>query len=120
MSEEKAKYKTGNIPIWEEIPDQIKISMTDIFLFMKRNKLEKYELLDNGHNKFSAKPYKKDMISSEVRWLIWERDNFTCQKCGSRKNLTIDHIIPESKGGKTEIKNLQTLCRPCNSKKGSK
>lgn len=64
--------------------------------------------------------YKKQTIPREIRWQVWERDNFTCQKCGSRRYLTVDHIFPESKGGTLDIDNLQTLCRLCNSKKGNK
>jgi len=58
------------------------------------------------------------------------RDSFTCQQCGFHKvlddrpwlpdmsNLECDHIIPLAKGGKTEMPNLQTLCKECNRKKG--
>jgi 5-methylcytosine-specific restriction endonuclease McrA len=58
------------------------------------------------------------------------KDNFTCQECGLhpvRKDkpwlpdisqLECDHIIPVAKGGKTEMDNLQTLCKVCNRKKG--
>ncbi len=63
---------------------------------------------------------KKENIPAKLRWEIWERDNFTCLHCGVRKNLSIDHIIPESKGGTLDPANLQTLCKPCNSKKGTK
>lgn len=63
---------------------------------------------------------KKRKIEEILRWEIWERDNFTCKHCGSRKNLQIDHIFPESKGGGLEPDNLQTLCKDCNVKKGSK
>lgn len=63
---------------------------------------------------------KKIPIPSEIRWTVWERDNFTCKHCGSRKNLTIDHIHPESKGGKATIENCQTLCKKCNSRKGAR
>lgn len=59
-------------------------------------------------------------ISNDIRWDVWERDNFTCKKCGSRRNLTVDHIMPESKGGTLELTNLQTLCKKCNSSKGTK
>jgi hypothetical protein len=59
-------------------------------------------------------------ISSEIRWEIWERDNFTCQHCGIRRDLSVDHIIPKSQGGGLERSNLQTLCRRCNSKKGAR
>jgi len=61
--------------------------------------------------------YKKKSIPATLRWQVWERDNFICKKCGSRRNLTIDHIIPESKGGETKLNNLQTLCKNCNSRK---
>lgn len=56
-------------------------------------------------------------IKSHTRWSVWERDNFTCLTCGSRKNLSIDHIHPFSKGGTEELENLQTLCMGCNSLK---
>lgn len=61
---------------------------------------------------------KKAVIPPSLRWLVWERDDFTCKDCGSRKQLSIDHIVPESLGGPTEESNLQTLCTPCNSRKG--
>jgi 5-methylcytosine-specific restriction endonuclease McrA len=64
--------------------------------------------------------YSKVPIPSELRWQVWERDNFTCKLCGSRTYLHADHVIPESKGGETTLENLQTLCRRCNSKKGNK
>lgn len=65
-------------------------------------------------------PHRKEAMPLSLRWEIWERDNFTCQTCGSRQYLTIDHIIPESKGGKTEKDNLQTLCKACNARKGNR
>lgn len=64
--------------------------------------------------------YKKQPIPPEIRWAVWERDNFTCKHCGSRKNLSVDHIFPESKGGETTIENCQTLCKSCNSRKGAR
>jgi len=56
-------------------------------------------------------------ISEATRWAVWERDDFRCQRCGSRRFLAVDHIIPASKGGKNELANYQTLCRSCNSSK---
>uniref|UniRef100_K3ZWE8 HNH nuclease domain-containing protein n=1 Tax=Setaria italica TaxID=4555 RepID=K3ZWE8_SETIT len=51
---------------------------------------------------------------------ILYRDEFTCQYCSSRDNLTIDHVIPISRGGKWEWENLVTACSRCNSRKGQK
>jgi 5-methylcytosine-specific restriction endonuclease McrA len=64
--------------------------------------------------------YKKEPIPADIRWAVWERDNYTCQHCGSRRNLTVDHVFPESKGGKMTMDNAQTLCKPCNSRKGAR
>lgn len=41
-----------------------------------------------------------------------------CKYCGTEYNLTIDHIIPVSKGGVTAQTNWQVLCKKCNNKKG--
>lgn len=49
-----------------------------------------------------------------------ERDGCLCQHCHSVENLTVDHIIPVSRGGKNYLSNLQILCKSCNSKKGAK
>lgn len=59
-------------------------------------------------------------LNSSIRKLIFERDFYRCINCGTHKSLSIDHIVPVSKGGGNEIKNLQTLCATCNSSKGNK
>ncbi|SEG39303.1 HNH endonuclease [Algoriphagus boritolerans] len=51
---------------------------------------------------------------------LFKRDNGECQYCGSKRHLTIDHIIPKSKGGKTNWTNLVTACNRCNVNKGDK
>jgi hypothetical protein len=65
-------------------------------------------------------PERKTAIPSSLRLQVFERDNFACRGCGSRRELCADHIVPSSKGGPTEVSNLQTLCRRCNSAKGAR
>lgn len=49
-----------------------------------------------------------------------DRDGCRCAECGSEADLTIDHIVPVSRGGTDDLGNLRLLCRPCNSKKGDR
>lgn len=62
----------------------------------------------------------KTPIPVELRWKVWERDDFSCCHCGARAFLSCDHVYPESLGGQTVLDNLQTLCRSCNSRKGTR
>jgi hypothetical protein len=64
--------------------------------------------------------YELNNKSRHTRIEIFERDKYRCKKCGDWHGLTIDHIVPRSKGGTDELGNLQTLCHSCNSKKGAK
>jgi len=59
-------------------------------------------------------------ISEELRNKVYKKYNFKCVKCGSTENLEIDHLVPFSLGGRTELENLQLLCKKCNLKKGKK
>ena len=54
------------------------------------------------------------------RHRLFRRDGFECVYCGSKKNLTIDHIKPKSKGGENSWLNLVTCCSTCNRKKGNR
>jgi 5-methylcytosine-specific restriction endonuclease McrA len=50
---------------------------------------------------------------------VFVRDDYTCQYCGRRtRDLTLDHIVPRSKGGAHSWENLVAACGPCNHKKG--
>ena len=55
-----------------------------------------------------------------TRFNLFLRDEFTCQYCGARGDLTFDHVIPRAKGGKTIWENVVAACGPCNLRKGSK
>lgn len=52
--------------------------------------------------------------------LIKEKWNFECAYCGSNENLTIDHIIPQAKGGNDFTPNVVCCCESCNKDKGHK
>jgi 5-methylcytosine-specific restriction protein A len=83
--------------------------------------IPEYLWIDIREESQAVRPKKQKVtIPPEIRWLVWERDNFTCNHCGTRQNLSVDHVVPESKGGTLELSNLQTLCRRCNSSKGAK
>lgn len=53
-----------------------------------------------------------------TRFNVFLRDGFRCQYCGSREDLTFDHVMPRSRGGVTSWDNVVTACSPCNLKKG--
>lgn len=64
---------------------------------------------------------KGDVQFSRVN--IYMRDSWTCQYCTKKKatkELTFDHVVPTSRGGKTNWDNIVTACRPCNLKKADK
>jgi hypothetical protein len=51
---------------------------------------------------------------------IYKRDNHECVYCGSKKDLTLDHVMPKSRGGGNEWTNLVTSCFKCNLRKGNR
>ena len=55
-----------------------------------------------------------------TRFNVFLRDKFSCQYCSSKNELTFDHLLPRSKGGKTDWDNVVTACSSCNVKKGGR
>jgi 5-methylcytosine-specific restriction endonuclease McrA len=58
-----------------------------------------------------------------TRFNVFLRDGFACQYCGhaqSAPDLTFDHVIPRSRGGRTTWENVVAACGPCNLRKGSR
>ncbi len=70
--------------------------------------------------KFIRRIYREKIPFSRKN--IFIRDNYTCQYCGKqeRKRLTIDHVIPVSRGGKDTWENTVACCPECNLKKGKR
>ncbi|MFN3587833.1 MAG: HNH endonuclease [Spirosomataceae bacterium] len=60
-------------------------------------------------------PYKSVELS---RGNIFKRDKHQCVYCGNKEDLTLDHVMPKSRGGKTSWDNLVAACRKCNARKG--
>lgn len=65
-------------------------------------------------------PFSRLMSTAPTRNLIMKRDGYICSYCGAKEQLTIDHILPTSKGGQNTWENMTTCCLKCNSKKGDK
>lgn len=58
-----------------------------------------------------------------TRKTIFARDNYTCQYCNTlppKQLLTVDHVLPRSRGGKTTWENVVTACQTCNGRKGNR
>ena len=62
-------------------------------------------------------PFKKVHLS---RQNVFKRDDHRCIYCGTNRDLTLDHVIPKSKGGGNTWENLVTCCGSCNVKKDDK
>ncbi len=63
---------------------------------------------------------KQDRPPAFTRFNLFLRDGFKCVYCGSPHDLTFDHVIPRSRGGRTSWSNIVTACSPCNLKKGGR
>lgn len=55
-----------------------------------------------------------------TRFNLFLRDEFCCQYCGARSDLTFDHVVPRSRGGQTSWENVVAACAPCNLRKANK
>lgn len=86
---------------------------------------KKYLSTDKGKIKIKELKYlRRNVNAGKLDVEAWKKklndcDN-KCQYCGTHENITIDHIIPLTKGGTNYIDNLQPLCRSCNSSKSNK
>ncbi|MFV2052807.1 HNH endonuclease [Aliiroseovarius sp. YM-037] len=64
-----------------------------------------------------VKPQKRIAFT---RFNLFLRDEFRCQYCGAKGDLTFDHVVPRAAGGITSWENVVAACAPCNLRKGSK
>jgi len=115
----------------------IPLSVVDWQTAIKLLTLDKVKVLKNHENWVVRSPSVEMSVPSIVictdyikwprrikysRTNVYLRDDFTCQLCGAKppiQLLTLDHVIPRSKGGKTNWFNVITACRKCNGEKGN-
>lgn len=63
---------------------------------------------------------RKRTLPTNLKARVFARDGLVCVSCGAADHLQVDHVVPESAGGSDELSNLQTLCKTCNVRKGSR
>ncbi len=59
-------------------------------------------------------------LAAFTRFNLFLRDQFRCQYCGAKGDLTFDHVMPRAAGGRTTWENVVAACGPCNLRKGSR
>lgn len=101
------------------------LKIDDQLVAIKNRKQWTFTVMKRGRSYVKHQPisYREGIsrqVSKELRQFIYSRDGFKCLKCNTKNNLSVDHIVPFSKGGRTLIYNLQTLCISCNSNKSDK
>ncbi len=97
-----------------EILEEYEDNIRSTFLVIKMPAVVR---LINSFRRAKRKNVKFSRIS------IYARDGFECQYCGIKgkmKDFTFDHVIPRSRGGKTNWENITTCCVSCNSKKNNR
>lgn len=70
-------------------------------------------------------PYKERLGLSKGKWrrlreIVFDRDGRECSYCGATEDLSVDHVVPLSRGGTNDPENLTPACKPCNSSKRDK
>lgn len=104
-----SSYEPLNITSWKRA----------IILLLK----EKAQVLSNRVIRllsYIKLPVSRIVSHKPSKAMVYKRDENKCQYCGSTRHLTIDHVIPKSKGGSEDWTNLVVACSSCNTKKGDK
>ena len=106
----------GNYGKYDETTIQHKFQRKYFYFCTKECKKE---FLD-GYPNLSYDGYKRHSIPSDLRRIIYKRDEGKGRRCGSKENIHFDHIVPVTKGGSTSEENLELLCQDCNLSKSDK
>lgn len=114
---QKVGIKTALSMIRRKVVEVIKYSEKYIISFHQKIQIPSIMKLIN----FVRKIYRTKVIFTKKN--IYLRDRYTCGYCGKvfdKNDLSIDHIIPESRGGLTNWENCVTSCKKCNNNKDDK
>ena len=108
-------------------------SVTKAFVLLYLEKAEMVVKHDTGFLRSVSQDFPKPSVIRLQRYVripyrgialsrhnIMKRDAYQCLYCGSTKNLTLDHMIPKSRGGDSSWTNLVTACMRCNTRKGDR
>ena len=108
-------------------------SVTKAFVLLYLEKAEMVVKHDTGFLRSVSQDFPKPSVIRLQRYVrvpyygialsrhnVMRRDSYSCQYCGAAKNLTLDHLMPRSRGGETIWQNLVTACSRCNSRKGDR
>ncbi len=126
IKEQRHKYYLENKKKILENNKKWKIKNEEKYKEYCKEYCKKYNLTEKGKEINILKRYKRRMNVDKLNNIDFNllKEKFDklgnkCIICGN-KNITIDHIIPVSRGGTNDIDNLQPLCKSCNSSKGNK
>jgi hypothetical protein len=94
---------------------------SEIIGFMSSDDLKRWAK-ENGINPEDYCNDNRDSQSDfrKQRLAVLKRDKYTCVYCRSTEDLTVDHVIPQSRGGTHDASNLVACCNGCNSEKGAR
>jgi len=105
---------------WDELSDEEKKKSSERAIAFRKNnpsRARQFYQVKQNNNRTTARGNDGTLLVREWDALMKKYD-YRCVCCGEKKKLTIDHVIPVSKGGGSEMSNVQPLCRECNRMKG--
>lgn len=115
--EKQASIARRKAAIEQRERDEIAAKINERHRIRQLEKEVERELIDSGE---ILKGVHRPTIPQDVKDAVYRRDGGRCVICGSVDDLQYDHDIPFSKGGATNVENLQILCQKCNLKKSNK
>ena len=92
----------------------------DVLEFLLDNALNELMPKESGKCREASPDRVLKVVTKKMRNEVMKRDGHCCRRCGSIFQLEVDHVNAKSKGGVNQLANLQSLCRPCNQRKGAR